>query len=316
MFSCSCSNDSAAESPQTPKRVITPIVHQHAHVQEPQDTKPLEEVKIPVGVRQPVTADERSDEWAFRRKRPDHSFGKYRYVSKQPTHPAKNISTHSRPFVLSSSKQPSPTPEKGSKIYSGRLSLPDKKTYGVFQLVLNWFQDVPKMELPFVIPTGKQKQILLKGVLEQLFPRVTFDKKITGASRSRPDYVIPGERFTILVECDEFQHRHLTLHQEYQRMKDVLTDLRGLQTKSKCVFLRFNPDSFKTGYNTVHCVFRKDLDGMLVASPDFYLRVCKLIERIRWYLQTPTACDDCDMVIDYLYYDSFFSNKVSHFLKN
>jgi hypothetical protein len=69
---------------------------------------------------------------------------------------------------------------------------------------------------------------------------IIFNKIIDdGCSKRRPDVLIDLFLFTLIVECDENQHKHICECEE-KRIYEIIEDLKYKNT----IFIRFNPDSY------------------------------------------------------------------------
>lgn len=80
---------------------------------------------------------------------------------------------------------------------------------------------------------------------------VHFQKKIDGGcSKRRPDAYIDLHTHTLIIECDENQHKNYDTTCEIARINELFTDLGD----RPIIFIRFNPDSYK------------DADGKTVKS--------------------------------------------------
>lgn len=85
--------------------------------------------------------------------------------------------------------------------------------------------------------------------------------------RYRPDILMDCDSFFIDTEVDEYQHLHKKYHpendDEYEnycediRMVNIAQSLSGTEEGMPCVFIRYNPDSFKRDEETVRCL-KKD----------------------------------------------------------
>ena len=80
-----------------------------------------------------------------------------------------------------------------------------------------------------------------------------YDKRIdNGCSKRRPDVRIERFTHTIIIECDEHQHKN-TLCEE-KRMMEIFQDLGSRPV----VFIRFNPDKYIINGITVKSAFDKN----------------------------------------------------------
>jgi hypothetical protein len=89
----------------------------------------------------------------------------------------------------------------------------------------------------------KIKERYLRDELRLLFPNnkidMIFDKMVDGGcSRRKPDVLIELLTYSIIIECDENQHKNYTC--ENRRIMELFQDLGN----RPIIFIRFNPDSY------------------------------------------------------------------------
>jgi hypothetical protein len=87
----------------------------------------------------------------------------------------------------------------------------------------------------------KIKEHHVRDVLIEKFPNVemVFDKQIDNAcSKKRPDVRIECFTHTVIIECDENQHKGYSC--ENKRIMEIFTDLGS----RPLVMIRFNPDKY------------------------------------------------------------------------
>lgn len=90
----------------------------------------------------------------------------------------------------------------------------------------------------------KTKELLLSESLKKMNLGVDFiqDKKIDGGcSRRRPDFLFDLLTHTIIVECDENNHRDYNITCEIAKLNETFTDLAD----RPMILIRFNPDKCK-----------------------------------------------------------------------
>lgn len=119
-----------------------------------------------------------------------------------------------------------------------------------------------------------------------------FDKVVdNGCSKRRPDIRIERLTHTIIIECDENQHKSTSC--ENKRMMELFQDLGS----RNIVFLRFNPDSYKeTGVRKQGCF---DKEGKLVRV-EWEARINLLKEKISHHLSN---IPDKEVTVENLFYD-------------
>jgi hypothetical protein len=87
----------------------------------------------------------------------------------------------------------------------------------------------------------KLKENKLVDEIKENYPNlnITYDKIVdNGCSKRRPDIRIELLTHTLIIECDEFQHKQTSC--EEKRMMEIFQDLG----ERPIVFIRFNPDSY------------------------------------------------------------------------
>ncbi len=131
---------------------------------------------------------------------------------------------------------------------------------------------------------------LLKALESQDIDIISIDKMIDNGvcGRERPDFVIDCNKFIIILECDENQHKDRNKECEDTRMKNIGQMYGGIPI----YFIRFNPDKYKPGKNNNEESINKR-----------YSEVCKLIKSI----QDGTHKLSTDSLVSalYMYYDGW-----------
>ena len=154
----------------------------------------------------------------------------------------------------------------------------------------------PKLECSIQF---KLKENLMVDEIKKEFSNLnfTFDKRIDSqcSSNKRPDIRIELYTCSIILECDEFQHKRESKECELERMQLIYEDLGN----RPIIFIRFNPDNYinKEGEKIEGC-FKKD---KTLNKSEWKKRIQKLKERINYYLETKPEYD-----IEYLFYDELF----------
>lgn len=117
----------------------------------------------------------------------------------------------------------------------------------------------------------------LKDEFKEIITMV-FDKVVEGGcSKRRPDVRIDMGTHSIMIECDENQHRGYNC--ETKRMMELFEDCGS----RPIVFLRINPDGY-TYQNTVYpSCFRSTNNGLSVDKKEFERRMKMLVERIEYF---------------------------------
>jgi hypothetical protein len=103
-----------------------------------------------------------------------------------------------------------------------------------------------------------------------------FDKKVAdGCSRRRPDVRIEFGTHTVIVECDEDQHKGYDC--ENKRMMEIFQDCGS----RPIVFIRFNPDQYeKEGKKFKGCFTLSETTGLKVDKEEFRRRMKRVVEKI------------------------------------
>ena len=131
-----------------------------------------------------------------------------------------------------------------------------------------------------------------------------FDRIIEGGcSRRRPDVFIECGTHSVIVECDEKQHRSYLQTCENRRTMELFTDLGNRPV----VMIRFNPDSYDGKRNGS---FREDIlessERVLTALPEWKRRCSVLRDTLERALVTvPTReVDEIRLFFDIEYSES------------
>jgi hypothetical protein len=108
-----------------------------------------------------------------------------------------------------------------------------------------------------------------------------------GCVRTRPDFQLLGMegKWWVYVECDEYQHEHITPECEEVRMRN-LAEVRG----QPVMFIRFNPDVYKSKYQM-----------------STKKRYPTLVHWVRWAIENGPAGfkDGATVVVLKLFYDRY-----------
>jgi len=130
-----------------------------------------------------------------------------------------------------------------------------------------------------------RREILFKDFLSENFSFI-HNKRVSHLPdfKERPDFVININNRILIIEYDEFQHKHYDKNCELFRMKNIYNALN----EPKLTFIRFNPDSY------TKC--NKQIDTPLVE------RYQKLLNLISTIIKTD---NDKDVYLEcfYMFYD-------------
>ena len=132
--------------------------------------------------------------------------------------------------------------------------------------------------------------------IKKVFPylNITYDRQIDSecSSRKRPDIRIELYTCSIILECDENQHKNYGNECELNRMQLIYKDLGN----RKIVFIRFNPDSYINQEGTkIQGCFNKDNK---IIQKEWQLRINELIKKINYYINNQP-----ELEVEYLFYD-------------
>lgn len=141
--------------------------------------------------------------------------------------------------------------------------------------------------------------------LSKALPFLTLicDKSITGCLyQYRPDILINYEKFVIIIEIDEHQHRYYDPIEEIQRMRDIATSLNC----EAVIFIRFNPDSYIQNATRFPSCWKSDINGKMKIDNEtaWNERLTTLLKLLQKYLIDGVTGHICE----YLYYDDFMED--------
>jgi len=138
-----------------------------------------------------------------------------------------------------------------------------------------------------IIRNYKIKEKHMTDYIKEEFKDINliYDKELLcGCSKRRPDVFIDLFNYTIVIECDENQHKSKE-YEEEEREWDIYDDL----AKRPIIFIRFNPDSYKDEYGKkIKSCFKicKTTGIQIVANKKkFNKRLLKLKETIEYHLE-------------------------------
>lgn len=139
-----------------------------------------------------------------------------------------------------------------------------------------------------IIKKYKVKENHMIDYIKQHFNNyiISYDKQIKdGCSKKRPDCLIQLNDYNIIIECDENQHKYGEIYScDTKRMMEIFNDLGN----SPIVFIRFNPDSYKTfnGQRKKSC-FKNHAQlhiQVINSKKEYEFRLNKLKETIEYYI--------------------------------
>jgi hypothetical protein len=148
---------------------------------------------------------------------------------------------------------------------------------------------------PFRKIGNKMWENYMSDYLRREFTEVTmvFDKRVEeGCSARRPDVRIDFGTHTVLVECDENQHRGYSC--ENKRMMELFLDCGG----RPLVVLRLNPDAYESGGERHPGCFRPTKAGLTVDEAEWTRRMETVVDRIRYHQSIPEK----EVTVEEFYY--------------
>jgi hypothetical protein len=148
----------------------------------------------------------------------------------------------------------------------------------------------PDVEIP---RRYKLKEHHTQEVLKSNFPgvKLIFDKRIDNAcSLRRPDVRIECLTHTVIIECDEDQHKRTSC--EDKRTMEIFQDLGS----RPLVMIRFNPDKYdKTG----GCFKITKAGSLSLNKKEWFRRTSILCDNIQKYLD---IVPEKEVTVEYLFY--------------
>jgi len=142
--------------------------------------------------------------------------------------------------------------------------------------ILNPNEDIPRRY--------KLKEHHLRDVLKEKFSNVNliFDKRIdNGCSSRRPDVRIECLTHTVIVECDENQHKGYNC--ENKRTMEIFQDLGN----RSLVIIRFNPDSYvdEHGNKRASCFSLTKTNTLTINKGEWRGRIKVLVDLIENHIK-------------------------------
>jgi hypothetical protein len=171
---------------------------------------------------------------------------------------------------------------KDKKCIKCNLTLANKKYKGhCLRCFIRYFPNEP------IVRNYKIKEKHMTDYIKEEFKGLDlkFDKTLLcGCSKRRPDIFIDLFNYTIVIECDENQHKSKQ-YEEEEREWDIYDDL----AKRPIIFIRFNPDGYKDESNKkINSCFKicKTTGIQIIANKkEFTKRLKKLKETIQFHLE-------------------------------
>jgi hypothetical protein len=147
---------------------------------------------------------------------------------------------------------------------------------------------------------------VVKNVADEKRLKVIYDKHVkNGFSSRRPDALIDLGTHSIIIECDENQHKNYDNICEEKRILELFQDLGD----RPIIFIRFNPDSYTSASGQYHksCFSRiiKEQLPMVYNMKEWIKRCEMLRSRILYFIDQalsnnyPTE----NFIIEYLFFD-------------
>lgn len=123
---------------------------------------------------------------------------------------------------------------------------------------------------------------------------MVFDKRVEdGCSKRRPDVRIDRGTHTIIIECDENQHKGYSC--ETKRTMELFQDCGS----RPIVFLRWNPDSYTREGLAYKGCFNVTKTGLSVDKKEFGKRMKALVERIAYFQE---HLPEKEVIVEEYYY--------------
>jgi len=123
--------------------------------------------------------------------------------------------------------------------------------------------------------------------------KMVFNKTVNnGCSKRRPDVRIECLTHTIIVECDENQHKNTSC--EDMRMMELFQDLGN----RPLVVLRFNPDKYTDGDG---CFKFTKTGNLSVNRKEWGVRIKCLSDRIEYYMKN---IPNKEIIVERFYYNN------------
>jgi hypothetical protein len=140
------------------------------------------------------------------------------------------------------------------------------------------------------------KEHHIRTALKTEFPNINlvFNKSIGGCSQKRPDVRIECLTHTVIIECDENQHKYTLC--EDKRMMELFQDLGN----RPLIMIRFNPDEYIVDNIKGGCFTYTKTGILSVNKKEFSTRIGVLIEKIQFHMKN---IPNKEITLEKLYYD-------------
>lgn len=147
----------------------------------------------------------------------------------------------------------------------------------------------------FLVVDEIRKYILGIEIIHNRVIKIEYESNEKPSGR-RPDVLIKFEKYSLIVEIDEFQHKSYTEECEIIRNNNLVSDL-GYKP---LVMIRFNPDKYKNEEGKTIISSVKNSKETIVPAKGFDERIQTLIKEINFWINNPPE----DLFIQKcLYYD-------------
>lgn len=148
----------------------------------------------------------------------------------------------------------------------------------------------------------KLKEHHVNDRVKEAFPetKMVFNQSINGGcSQRRPDIFIDRLTHSIIIECDEHQHKGYSC--ENKRMMELFRDLGN----RPLVMIRFNPDSYlnKDEKKIKGCFSSTKQKSLVINEAEFTRRIKSLLARVRFYT---TRIPRREVTKIELFYDGYY----------
>tara|TARA_B100001094_G_scaffold283809_1_gene296817 strand:- start:310 stop:984 length:675 start_codon:yes stop_codon:yes gene_type:complete len=170
-------------------------------------------------------------------------------------------------------------------------------------LLLDFLAQEPNVVFDFIKSNYDNKEIKQKyNIIDIIYDKYSGNK--------RPDIVFICENYVIVIEVDEFQHKHNSqpgeiYSKENEKNKMNLIREHYLKENKKTIYLRFNPDDYLNKNNIkIKSPWEKNENRKLVLinKDDWDNRLRILKQKIDYYLKKEKIKNNST---NYLFYDGY-----------
>uniref|UniRef100_A0A6C0KLH2 Uncharacterized protein n=1 Tax=viral metagenome TaxID=1070528 RepID=A0A6C0KLH2_9ZZZZ len=157
-------------------------------------------------------------------------------------------------------------------------------------------------------PNARNYKTKERAVVESVlrtFPHFTWidDKRVQdGCSARRPDLLLDLGYQVIIVEIDENQHRSYDCSCENKRLMQLSQDVEH----RPIVFIRFNPDGYRTSMGPIPSCWGYDGRGMCMikrSKEEEWVERLKVLHDTIHYWTQESNCTDKTVEVFHLFYD-------------